>query len=166
MWNPFQFTRDPVEVEQAFGDEDESDQEELDTPQVKVVTEAERSYEYSEHEAVAGFTDGTERQFTFDSIKETSTAYVLKNYDTFRFSRGNLQPAKVRKVATLVKSNLTFLHTTNRIERVETREYRNEQRVDLPTAIRRVRRSPDKYSFDEDQVPDELLEKWRDRLDE
>lgn len=144
---------------------EEAIEEAEDTPSPPTVTlhKAETaSYKYTEHEAVAGFSDGGEREFTFDALEETSTAYVLKNYTQFETGPyGSMGPVKVRKVATLVKRNLNFLETTNRIQREKSMTTSKVfEDVPLPKAMYEVENQPDAYSFDESEVSDEALELW------
>lgn len=136
-----------------------------EAPTVTLVKDKEYTYEYTEHEATAGFSDGTTREFTFDAMEETSSAYVLKDYDSFGVVSGmhvnGFRPTKVRKTATLVKRNLNFLETTNRIEREETTT-KHEEREDtpLPEALYYTETHPDTYSFDSSEVPNGAIEEW------
>lgn len=156
---------EPIEEDEPEPDEqeeeDETEEIEVPTPPtVTLVEEYERSFEYTEHEATAGFSDGTTRDFTFDKMNETSAAYVLSDYNGFRYYRGSLRPKGSRKTATLVKRNLNFFETTNRIQREETEEVHNEHQAPLPEAMYYAEQKPDKFSFDEDEVSDEELEQW------
>lgn len=97
---------------------------------VTLVEDTEGVFEYTEHEAVAGFVGGVERTFTFDEMEESrGGAYILYDYDGVRTGCGSVNevgPDGQIKVATIERENLLFFDTVSRESKELTTDIYNE----------------------------------------
>lgn len=125
---------------------EESEEEE----QVTVQYEAELTYDYTEHDGVAIFADGTERRYTFDVMDKSSNEIVLKDYtDSLKLKKTMVgkyaKPEGSLAFATIERDNLFAFETTER---------RDEEKQDTTTIEKEVSRSK----------AEEMVEKYDDAI--
>ena len=142
MRNPFRSDDSEDEPEQTTEPEQEAEPEPEPEPEPEYVTlveEGTHTFEYTEHEATAHFSDGTSQDFTFDCMSREQNAIILSNYvgelQSRCGSRRELGPEGQEKFVTIERRNLNFFETTERTQKEMTKDYREEHYLPRPKAM-------------------------------
>lgn len=156
MRNPFRSDDEETETEPEPQTDAEPEPEPEPTPEPEYVTlveEGTHTFEYTEHEGTAHFSDGSSRDFTFDCMSREEHAIILSNYvgelQSRCGSRRELGPEGQEKFVTIERRNLNFFETTERTQKEMTKDYRNEHYVERHVAERHI--DSDEYYIKEDR---------------
>jgi hypothetical protein len=117
--------------------EEESETQEDEEEEVTLVFHPDLSFDYTEHDGVAIFENGVEREFTFDVMDKSSNEIVLKDYSDSLYIRkmpmsgSHTTPTKKLAFVTIERDELLMFETTERRDKTMT-DTGDAEEVEVP----------------------------------